>query len=517
MLNSPPSGAVTISGIARRGETLIADASGVSDVDGIDESTVTYQWLRYGEIPISGATGSTYVLTQNDVYEEVAVRFSYTDNFGTRESVTSAKTSTVENGNYAPSGTVVISGIAQQGETLTADASSVTDADGIDASTVAYQWLRDGVAISGATGTSYTLTQDDVGAAITYAYSFTDDFGNPEQVTSAATAAVANVNDPATGAPVISGLAQQGETLTFDVSRVADLDGIDGSTTSGQWLRDGAAIAGATGTSYTLTQDDVGAAITYAYSFTDDFGTPEQVTSAATDPVASNAVNLIGTPGADTLVGTDGDDTIQALDGADRINGAGGNDQIFGGETDADLRDVIFAGAGDDYIEAGAGNDLVYGMDGNDTIAGGAGVDELQGQDGDDVITGSNFSDLVFGGAGNDFVNGGFGSDRVNGGSGADKFFHVGVEGHGSDWVQDYNAAEGDVLLFGNSSATRDRFQVNFAHTENAAGERSGDDAVQEAFVIYRPTGQILWALIDGEGQSSINLQIGSDVFDLLA
>ncbi|MCU9840513.1 hypothetical protein OEZ49_22445, partial [Ruegeria sp. WL0004] len=84
------------------------------------------------------------------------------------------------------------------------------------------------------------------------------------------------------------------------------------------------------------------------------------------------------------------------------------------------------------------------------------------------------------------------------------------------DWVQDYNAAEGDVLLFGNASATRDQFQVNFAHTENAAGERAGDDAVQEAFVVYRPTGQILWALVDGEGQSSINLQIGSDVFDLL-
>ncbi len=155
-------------------------------------------------------------------------------------------------------------------------------------------------------------------------------------------------------------------------------------------------------------------------------------------------------------------------------------------------------------------------MNGNDTIAGGAGVDELQGQDGDDVITGSSFSDLVFGGAGDDFVNGGFCHDRINGGTGADKFFHVGVEGHGSDWVQDYNSAEGDVLLFGNDSVTRADFQVNFAHTENAEGERSGDDDVMEAFVIYRPTGQIMWALVDGQGQDSINLQIGSEVFDLL-
>ena len=88
--------------------------------------------------------------------------------------------------------------------------------------------------------------------------------------------------------------------------------------------------------------------------------------------------------------------------------------------------------------------------------------------------------------------------------------------GHGSDWVQDYDAAEGDVLVFG-GPASADQFQVNFTHTENReTGERSGDDGIEEAFVIYRPTGQILWALVDGGGEASINLQIGGEVFDLL-
>jgi len=59
-------------------------------------------------------------------------------------------------------------------------------------------------------------------------------------------------------------------------------------------------------------------------------------------------------------------------------------------------------------------------------------------------------------------------------------------------------------------------FQVNLAHTENDAGERSGDDAVQEAFVIYKPTGQIMWALVDGGGQSEINIRIEGETFDLL-
>ncbi|NDW47309.1 hypothetical protein [Ruegeria sp. PrR005] len=72
------------------------------------------------------------------------------------------------------------------------------------------------------------------------------------------------------------------------------------------------------------------------------------------------------------------------------------------------------------------------------------------------------------------------------------------------------------MLLFGNASASRDQFQVDLAHTRNAEGERAGDKDVQEAFVIYRPTGQIMWALVDGEEQSSINPQIGAGIVDHL-
>ena len=40
---------------------------------------VTYQWMRNG-VAISGATGSTYVLTQADVGAQITARGSYTDN-----------------------------------------------------------------------------------------------------------------------------------------------------------------------------------------------------------------------------------------------------------------------------------------------------------------------------------------------------------------------------------------------------------------------------------------------------
>jgi len=219
-----------------------------------------------------------------------------------------------------------------------------------------------------------------------------------------------------------------------------------------------------------------------------------------------------GLAGNDLLLGNGGADFLDGGDGADTLNGGSGNDTLLGGSSTEDLRDVIYAGAGHDSVDGGYGNDLIFGMEGNDTLAGGFGADELQGQDGDDVITGSAYSDLVFGGAGDDFVNGGFGNDLINGGSGADKFYHLGIADHGSDWVQDYTAAENDVLLFGNASASPNDFQVNFIETDGA-----GDAGVAEAFVIYRPTGQILWALIDGEDQDQINLMSGGDTFDLLA
>ena len=254
---------------------------------------------------------------------------------------------------------------------------------------------------------------------------------------------------------------------------------------------------------------------TYSGTFTDIEGVVGGLTA---DRMTGRSIadTLSGGEGDDRLLGEAGADEIRGGDGLDTLNGGDGDDLIIGGETEDDRRDVIYAGAGDDSVDAGYGNDQVFGMAGNDTIAGGFGADNLQGQDGDDVITGSAFGDQVFGGAGNDFVNGGFGHDLINGGAGADRFFHLGVAGHGSDWVQDFDSAEGDTLAFGRAGSVAD-FQVNYAHTANRAGERSGEDAVQEAFVIYKPTGQILWALVDGAGQSSLNIQIGSETFDLLA
>ena len=48
---------------------------------------------------------------------------------------------------------------------------------------VTYQWQRGGSDIAGAAGATYTLTQADVGEAITVVACYTDGEGTPESVT----------------------------------------------------------------------------------------------------------------------------------------------------------------------------------------------------------------------------------------------------------------------------------------------------------------------------------------------
>ena len=190
--------------------------------------------------------------------------------------------------NSPATGAPTISGAAQVGETLKADTSGIADEDGLENVTFSYQWLADDTAIQGATNADYTLVEADEGKAIKVQVSFADDAGHNETLTSAATYAVsAKPNSPATGAPTISGTAQVGETLTADTSRIADADGLSNVQYEHQWLADDAAIAGATGFTYTPVAADEGKVIKVQVSFTDDEGNEESLTSGATAAVAA--------------------------------------------------------------------------------------------------------------------------------------------------------------------------------------------------------------------------------------
>ena len=92
--NSPATGAPTITGTVRVGETLTADTAGISDADGLDNASFSYQWLA-DDAEISGATGSAYILTGAEQGKAVKVRVSFTDDGGHGETLTSGATAAV--------------------------------------------------------------------------------------------------------------------------------------------------------------------------------------------------------------------------------------------------------------------------------------------------------------------------------------------------------------------------------------------------------------------------------------
>ena len=292
--NSPATGLPTITGTAQVGETLTANTTGISDGDGLDNATFAYQWLA-DDAEINGATASTYTLADADAGKAIKVRVSFTDDAGSEEELTSAATSAVAAAppppNTPATGAPTITGVAQVGETLTAGATGISDADGLDNAAFAYQWLADDADIAGANGSSYTLVDADAGKAVKVRVSFTDDGGNEEEITSAATGAVAAAppppNTPATGTPTITGVAQVGEILTADTTGISDDDGLDNAAFVYQWLADDVELSGATISSYTLVAIEAGKSIKVQVTFTDDVGHEESLTSEATVAVAA--------------------------------------------------------------------------------------------------------------------------------------------------------------------------------------------------------------------------------------
>ncbi len=127
--------------------------------------------------------------------------------------------------NTAPVGLPAISGVAQEGETLTASASEVSDADGLTNAVFAWQWLaNDGTVdadIADATGSTYTLTSADAGKTIKVRLTFTDDRGTEETLVSAATAAVAAA-PPEVSIAAATSTATEGTSASFTLSRTGD-------------------------------------------------------------------------------------------------------------------------------------------------------------------------------------------------------------------------------------------------------------------------------------------------------
>jgi hypothetical protein len=243
--------------------TVTAGQTASFGVTASGSGTLSYQWKRNGAA-IAGATTASYT-TPATTSSDSAAQFSVTvtNSIG---SVTSASaTLTVT----APP--VISSQPASQTVSVGQTAAFSVTASGTG--TLAYQWKKNGGAISGATLASYTTpaaVASDNGASFTVTVT-----GTSGSVTSNAATLTVN-GPPAITAQPASRTVTVGQTATFSVTAAGT------GTLTYQWNKGGAAISGATGTSYTT-----------AATASADNGTQFTVTvSNSAGKVTSNAATL---------------------------------------------------------------------------------------------------------------------------------------------------------------------------------------------------------------------------------
>lgn len=239
-INDGPTGAVTVTGTAKQGETLTASHT-LADTDGL--GTVRYQWMADGALL---AVGASYVVTQEAVGKAITAVATYTDAEGTAETVTSAPTAPVANVNDAPTGQVLVTGTPSLGQTLVAS-HTLADADGLGA--VSYQWQADGADIAGAAGSTLLMGREQAGKAITVVASYVDGQGSTEHVSSAVVADGSNV--PAEVQSQVPGIGSGGNTGDGNGDGVQDT--LQPSVVSTALEREG----GAPSTFVTLVVDSV--------------------------------------------------------------------------------------------------------------------------------------------------------------------------------------------------------------------------------------------------------------------
>ena len=149
-------GVVTITGNAKVGTTLAAHSRSWKP----SKVTLAYRWLNNGKA-IPAATKATYKLAKADVGDRISVRVTASATGYTSASATSASVKVLNALTATPR--PKISGTTKVGKTLKVKAGTWKPSK----VTLSYRWYRNGVAVKGATKSSYKLHSADRNKVIT--------------------------------------------------------------------------------------------------------------------------------------------------------------------------------------------------------------------------------------------------------------------------------------------------------------------------------------------------------------
>jgi len=303
--NSP--GSATVSGVGLVGEILTAV---LSDSDGVQQNTVSYQWYGDGSA-IAGADRSTYTLTADEGREAVSVRIQYTDDRNLTSTAVS-NSITVRPDNVAPTLEIGVPAAGLiKGQTL-----SAVLADGNGFGVVNYQWTGSVTGpFAGATDVSLTLTDDQVGQNISVTAVYTDDDGYDEDLTSAEVGPIEDA--PPEGSVTLSGVITVGTTLTatvFDGNGFGALPLINYVWEDENGVELANVVSDQTTNDYVLQPAQLGLSVTVTASYTDGAANVESPTLTTRDFIHSFIADGETSLAAAIGVAVDGD--IIGLDSA---------------------------------------------------------------------------------------------------------------------------------------------------------------------------------------------------------
>jgi surface antigen len=242
----------SVDGKARVGRPLVADRGSWSP-----RGTFRYQWFAAGR-PVDGATSASFTPTADQLGRGLKVRVALSAPGYKTLRVKSDRTDNVRPGRFTAWEPPAVTGVAQVDRPLTADPGSWTPAGSIG-----YQWLADGNPITGATGTAYTPTPEDLRKNIAIRVTVKQRGYNEAVATSVPTLGVAPGTFLNTEAPSIQGTAQVGVRLTAEKGTWTPK-----ATISYQWIVDGEPVPGATESSFTPRPQDVGKRVVVEVSAT---------------------------------------------------------------------------------------------------------------------------------------------------------------------------------------------------------------------------------------------------------
>ena len=259
-------------------QTVAVGATVSLSVQVTGSTPLSYQWHK-NRVPISGATNSTITITNAQSSDSGSYIATVTNSVGSASSkevvVTVARPP-------------VVDGIGQRGQTVLIGETAFFSVTATGTSPITYQWRRDGVSVSGATGNSLTLRGVQVADAGNYTVEVSSPGGTV--ISSSWPLVVVGPNSP----PAISRQPESADIAAG--STLLTVNAVSSTPPSYQWYRDGIPVSGETTPLMLVRSPLIGV---YTVRITNSSGSV--ISSPALVTISGPAV-IVAAPSSQTLV-----------------------------------------------------------------------------------------------------------------------------------------------------------------------------------------------------------------------